>query len=138
MKSSEIKRSGCALKRCRESTSHLDQKFFVFVLDFFQGVLVFLPEVKVLQGENVADIFTLVQFQHIVKNKKPSNQGHKNVLSRSEGSDLGILEDLVFFGALLKEDFILTVPRPRQERLHQVLVVFKRPFWQKEEEFWII
>lgn len=83
----------------------------------------------------MAKFFTLVQFQHIAKNKKPSNQDHKNVLSRS---DLGILEDLVFFGALLKEDFILTVPRPRQERLHQVLVVFKRPFWQKEEEFWII
>lgn len=65
-----------------------------------------------------------------------NNQGYKNKYNTliALTPDLWILEDLVFFGTLLKEDFILTVPGPRQERLHQVLVVFKGPFWHQEEK----
>lgn len=66
----------------------------------------------------------------------PSNQGYKNKCNTliALTADLRILEDLVLFGTLLKEDFILSVPGPRQERLHQVLVVLKGPFWHKEEK----
>lgn len=48
------------------------------------------------------------------------------------GTDLRVFEDLVFFRPLLKEDFVLAVPRPGQERLHQVLVVLERPLCHKK------
>lgn len=43
-------------------------------------------------------------------------------------TNLWVLENLVFFTPLLKEDLVLAVPRPGQQRLHHVLVVLEGPF----------
>lgn len=50
-------------------------------------------------------------------------------------TNLGVFEDLVFLRSLLKEDFVLAVSGPGQQRLHQVLVVLEGPFWEGEPEY---
>lgn len=48
-----------------------------------------------------------------------------------EGTNLWVFENLVFLRSLLEEHLVLAVPDPRRERLHEVLVLFKRPFCQE-------
>lgn len=50
------------------------------------------------------------------------------------GTNLWVFENLIFFSTLLKEDFVLAVPRPGEKRLHKVLVVFKRPLCRKKSK----
>lgn len=58
--------------------------------------------------------------------QRMTREVHKGAFD--EGTNLWAFENLIFPRPLLKEDFVLAVPRPCQERLHKVLVVFKRPF----------